>query len=142
MVFRGRLSLKRATANMYQIAVTIPEPAAILAAALRDAGVTFTLSDKGKYAQALLARAGDLEGLVRQPGALEVITDLTRKRSSRFKKEVEKLLGHEPGDTGLADRITALARETVPLPHQSVAELPKHDLDAEGIACGGRELGY
>ena len=131
----GRLSLKRATANMYQIAVTIPEPAAILAAALRDAGVTFTLSDKGKYAQALLARAGDLEGLVRQPGALEVITDLTRKRSSRFKKEVEKLLGHEPGDTGLADRITALARETVPLPHQSVAELPKHDLDAEGIAA-------
>jgi len=130
----GRLSLKRATANRYEIAVTIPEPSAILSAALRDTGLTFTLSDKGKYAQALLARAPGLEELVRQPGALEVITDLTRKRSSRFKKEVEKLLGDKPGDASLADRIAALARETVPLPHQSVAELPKHDLDAGDIA--------
>ena len=68
---------KRATANLYEVAVGIPEPSAVLSAALRDAGVTFTPSDKGKYAQALLARAPGLEGLVRQPGALEVITDLT-----------------------------------------------------------------
>jgi len=129
----GRLSLKRATANLYEVAVGIPEPSAVLSAALRDAGVTFTPSDKGKYAQALLARAPGLEGLVRQPGALEVITDLTRKRSSRFRKEVEKPLGDDSGDASLADRIAALARETVPLPHQSVAELPKHDLDAADI---------
>ena len=130
----GRLSLKRATANVYQVAVTIPEPSAVLAAALRDVGVTFTLSDKGKYAQALLARAPGLKDLVCQPGALEVITDLTRKRSFRFRKEVAKLLGDTPGDASLADQIAALARETVPLPHQPVAELPKHDLDAGDIA--------
>jgi len=80
-----RLCLKRATANMYEIAVTIPEPPAVLAAALRDAGVTFALSDKGKYAQALLDRAPDLEELVRRPRALEVIADLTRKRTEHFK---------------------------------------------------------
>jgi hypothetical protein len=62
----GRLSLKRATANLYEIALTIPEPSAILTAALADVGVMFTLSDKGKYAQALLARAPALENLVRR----------------------------------------------------------------------------
>ena len=120
-----RLSLKRATMNTYEIAVTIPEPAATLAAALRDAGVTFTLSDKGKYAQALLARAPGLEDLVRRPGALEVMTDLTRKRTDRFKTDLEDLLGDKSGNTSLVDDILALARETVPLPHQAVAELPK-----------------
>jgi len=129
-----RLSLKRATMNTYEIAVTIPEPAATLTAALRDAGVTFTLSDKGKYAQALLARAPDLEDLVRRPGALEVMTDLTRKRTDRFKTDLEDLLGDKSGDTSLVDDILALARETVPLPHQAVAELPKHGLAAGDIA--------
>ena len=62
-----------------------------------------------------------------------MITDLTRKRPSRFRKEVEEPLGDDSGDASLADRIAALARETVPLPHQSVAELPKHDLDAADI---------
>ena len=125
-------SLKRATANLYEIMLNIPELSAILTAALADAGVTFTLSDKGKYAQALLARAPGLENLVRQPGALELITDLTRRRSSRFRREVETLLGED--SDGLAERIAALARETVPLPHYSAAELPKHDLDTRVIA--------
>lgn len=74
-----RLSLKRATMNTYEITVTIPEPAAILTAALRDVGVTFTLSDKGKYAQALLA--------------------LTRKRTDRLKADLEDLFGDKSGDT-------------------------------------------
>ena len=34
----GRLCLKRATMNRYELAVTIPEPSAVLAAALRDDG--------------------------------------------------------------------------------------------------------
>ena len=118
----GRLCLKRGTMNMFEIAVTIPEPAAILASTLRDVGVTFTLSDKGKYAQALLARAPGLEDLVRRPAALEVIADLTRKRTDHFKTDLENLLKEKSGDTSLVNDIVALARETVPLPHQSVAD--------------------
>lgn len=129
-----RLCLKRATANMYEIAVTIPEPPAVLAAALHDAGVTFTLSDKGKYAQALLDQSPALEELLRQPGALEVITDLTRKRSDHFKSDLEVLLKDKSGDTSLVDDISALARERVPLPHRPVADLPRHGLTADGVA--------
>jgi hypothetical protein len=130
----GRLCLKRATANLYEVAVTIPEPPAVLAAALRDAGVRFTPSDKGKYAQALLDRAPRLEELVRQPGALEVIGDLTAKRTEHFKTDLKALLRDKPGDTSLMDDILALARERLPLPHQSVVELPKHGLAGGDIA--------
>jgi hypothetical protein len=130
----GRLCMKRATMNRYELAVTVPEPSSVLSAALADKGVTFTLSDKGKYAQALLARAPGLEELVRQPGALEVIADLTRKRNDRFRKELEKLLQGKTGDTAPVDDILALARETVPLPHQPAAEMPKHELATPGIA--------
>ena len=130
----GRLCLKRATANMYELAVTVPEPPAVLTAALRDEGVTFELSDKGKYAQALLARAPGLEKLVRQPAALEVIADLTRKRNDRFRKALEEVLQEKSGDTAPVEDILALARETVPLPHQSAAELPKHGMGAADIA--------
>lgn len=130
----GRLCVKRATMNRYELAVTIPEPPAVLSAALRDKGMTFTLSDKGKYAQALLGRAPGLEELVRQPGALEVIADLTRKRNDRFKKELEKILRDRSGDTAPVEDILALARETVPLPHQPAAELPKHNLVTSDIA--------
>jgi hypothetical protein len=119
--------MKRATMNRYELGVTIPEPSSVLSAALADTGVTFTLSDKGKYAQALLARAPGLEELVRQPGALEVIADLTRKRNDRFKKELQKILQDGASDTAPVEAILALARETVPLPHQPAAELPKHN---------------
>jgi len=130
----GRLCLNRATMNRYELAVTIPEPPAVLAAALCDAGVTFELSDKGKYAQALLDRAPGLEELVCQPRALEVIADLTRKRTEHFKTDLEILLDGHPGVSGLVDDILALARERVPLPHQSVAEMPKYGLAASDIA--------
>jgi hypothetical protein len=130
----GRLCMKRGTSNTYELALTIPEPPAVLGATLRDSGVTFTLSDKGKYAEALRERAPGLEELVRQPGALEVISDLTRKRTEHFKTDLEVLLADNPSGTGLVDDILALARERLPLPHQSVAELPKHELTAEDIA--------
>ena len=126
--------MKRATMNRYELAVTIPEPSSVLSAALSDKSMTFTLSDKGKYAQALLGRAPGLEELVRQPGALEVIADLTRKRNDRFKKELEKILQDGSGDTVPVEDILALARETVPLPHQPAAELPKHNLATPDIA--------
>jgi hypothetical protein len=130
----GRLCLKRATTNMDEIVVTIPEPPAVLAAALHDAGVTFTLSDKGKYAQALLGQAPGLEDLLGQPGALEVITDLTRKRTEHFKTDLEGLLKDNPGGTGVVDDILTLARERLPLPHRPVAELLRRDLAADKVA--------
>lgn len=64
--------MKRATMNRYELVVSTPEPSSVLSAALGDKGMAFTLSDEGKYAQALLARAPGLEELVHQPGALKV----------------------------------------------------------------------
>jgi hypothetical protein len=97
----GRLRLKRPATNMYELAVTVPEPPAVLAAALRAAEVTSELSDKGKYARALLDRAPGLEELVSQPGALEVIIDLTRKRTEHFRADLESLLDGKPNGAGL-----------------------------------------
>lgn len=71
---------------------------------------------------------------MRHPGALEVIADLTRKRNDRFKKKLEKILQDTSGDTAPVEDILGLARETVPLPHQPAAELPKHNLATSDIA--------
>lgn len=132
--FDGRLCRRRAVADLYDLTVSIPEPHAILAAALHDSGLTFELSDKGKYVQALLDRAPSLEELISQVPALEVIQDLTRKRTEHFKQELETLLNGKPGGDDLVSGILALARERVPLPHQTVAEMPKHGLAAAEIA--------
>jgi hypothetical protein len=114
--------------------ISIPEPHAVLSAALLDSGLTFELSDKGKYVQALLDRAPGLEELISEFPALEVIQDLTRKRTAQFKNDLVALLEGKPGTDGLVDDILSLARERVPLPHQSVGDLPKHGLGAASIA--------
>jgi hypothetical protein len=130
----GRLCRRRAVTDLHEMVVSIPEPHAVLSAALRDSGLTFRLSDKGKYVQALLDRAPGLEELISQFPALEVIQDLTRKRTDHFKQDLEALLNGTPGSEDLVSGILALARDRIPLPHQSVAELPKHDLPAAKIA--------
>lgn len=130
----GRLCRRRAVTDLPEMAVSVPEPHAVLSAALRDSGVTFELSDKGKYVNALLDRAPGLEELLSQFPALEVIQDLTRKRTDHFKQDLEVLLDGAPGNDDLVSGILALARERIPLPHQSVVELPKHDLPAAEIA--------
>ena len=134
MVCRRKLYLKRATANMNELAVTVPKPPAVLAAALRDVGVTFELSDKGKYAQALLARAPGLENLIRQPAALEVIANVTGNETTASEKPSKNSSKNDQVNTAPVEDILALARETVPLPHQSAAELPKHGLEVSDIA--------
>lgn len=130
----GRLCRRRAISDLYEIVISVPEPHAVLSAALLDSGLTFELSDKGKYVQALLDRAPGLEELVSEYPALEVIQDLTRKRTAQFRNDLEVLLEGKPGTDGLVDDILSLARERVPLPHQSVADLPKRGLGAASIA--------
>ena len=130
----GRLSLTRPATNRFEIEVNIPEPPDVLAAALQDTGVAFALSDKGKYAQALLGRAPGLEELLRQPGALETITELTRKRTERFKADLEKILQDESTNGGIIDAALVLARERLPLPHRPVAGLLRSDLSADQVA--------
>jgi hypothetical protein len=126
----GRLCVTRPAANTFEVEVTIPEPPAVLAATLLDAGVTFTLSDKGKYAQALLDRAPGFPEMLLRPGTLEVITELTRKRTDRVQKDLETFLQDNSLESGVADHILALARQHLPIPNRQVSQLARPDLPA------------
>jgi hypothetical protein len=85
----GRLAVTCPAANTFEVEVTIPDPPAVLSATLLDAGATFTLSDKGKYAQTLLDRAPGLPEMLLRPGTLEVIAELTCKRTDRVQRDLE-----------------------------------------------------
>ena len=84
----GRLCRRRAISDLYEIVISSRSLMRCCRGML-DSGLTFELSDKGKYVQALLDRAPGLEELVSEYPALEVIQDLTRKRTAQFRNDLK-----------------------------------------------------
>jgi hypothetical protein len=91
---RGGLSFVFGPSSSYQLNLAIVEPSSVLTACLGDAGWTWSLSDKGRYASAL---AGAVSGRTNIPSlggrlALRVIRELTSLTSRKAEQAMRSRL--------------------------------------------------
>jgi hypothetical protein len=74
----------------YQLDIGMPQPAEVLTAALADRRLRFTLSDKGREIDGVLA-ASDDPGLFRRPAFHAVTAAMTPPPSPRIERALERL---------------------------------------------------
>jgi hypothetical protein len=103
----------------YHLDLGMPHPAEVLEAALQARGRRFTVSDKGREIDGILAACDDL-ALFRRPAFHAVTAALTPQPSPRIEKKLSQLsslIAHGPEAAAIADElrdITARARAKPP----------------------------
>ena len=99
----------------YHLSIGMPQPAEVLTAALADRGRRFSVSDKGREIDGILAASQDL-GLFRRPAFHAATAALTPHPSPRIERALQQLadqIAHKPDMAAAAEQlrdVTARAR--------------------------------
>ena len=141
----------------YSLDIAMPDPVAVLGAALAARQVTFAVSDKGREIDGVLAASDDL-GLFRRLAFHAVTAALTPPPSPRIERALNRLadqITDDPESTQVAEElrnITAWARakpltlrEIASQPAVSIHGFSRADISAvltEMVACGLARRGY
>jgi hypothetical protein len=105
----------------YGFPLSIPEPESVCTAYLRDHGLTWSLSDKGRYAQALKESIG-AEVLARVLGKTRAMT-LISALVSLSRRKAEQLLSRARVQRGAAEEILGIVQSTASPRWRGIDEL-------------------
>lgn len=113
---RGGLGFVFAPTTIYRIPLRVPDAAAVLTACLGDAGWTWSVSDKGRYAGALLGAVGDRSSVaaLRDPLCLRVIRALASLSSRKAGQLFRANLPPSVTDQQIAEAVATVIPALVP----------------------------